>query len=139
MHQPPEYFIPFMHTIETTVLKVWEEFRSMNDKDVEFAYEKLKDYYKKTNQGKSPEEPETSSERRQALIDEILNAIDMREEIEADIPFINHPDFKPTGIPIPSLAAFYMMCFNRLIKSVQMWRKEFGPKGYLSFIKKNVV
>ncbi len=128
-----------MHTIETAVLKLWKELRPMNDNDVEFAYEKLKEYFRKKAQGKDMEEPETSSERRQALIDELLNAIDIREEIEADIPFINDPDFAPTGMPISSLAMFYMMCFNRLIKSVRMWRKELGPKGYLSFIEKHVM
>ncbi len=139
MQEPPEYFLPFMHTIESTVLKLWKELRSMNDSDVEFVYEKLKDYFRKKVQGKDLGEPETSSERRQALIDELLNAIDMREEIEADIPFINDPDYAPTGVPISSLASFYMMCFNRLIKSVRMWRKEYGPKGYLSFIDKHVM
>ena len=139
MQEPPEYWQPFMHTLETTVLRLWDEFPSLNDNDVEYVLEKLKEHYRKVSQGKSPEEPETSSERHQALIDELLNAVDMREEIEGDSPFINNPDYAPTGRPIPNLAALYVMCISRLIKSVRMWRKERGPKGYLTFIRSHVI
>lgn len=139
MTQPPDYFLPFLYSVETTVLELWKEFRSLNDKDVEYAYEKLKDYYKQISQGKSPEEPETSSERRQALIDELLNVIEEREETGEDAPFINDPKYAPAGIPISSLAAFYTMCFSRLLKSAQLWRKEAGPRGYLGFIKEQVI
>ena len=139
MQQPPDYLLPFMHTMETTVLEIWAEFPALNDKDVEFVYEKLKDYYKSVHQGKSPEEPETSSERKQALLDELHNKIDEREEMEADIGYINNPGIKPAGVPITSLAAMYVMCFNRLLKSVQMWRKELGAKGYLTFIRNHVI
>ena len=139
MQEPPEYWLPFMHNLETTVLAIWSEFSFLSDKDVEFAYEKLKIYYRKVSQGKSPEEPETTSERRQILMDELLNMIEIREEENIDSFFINHPDYAPTGKPIPNLAAFYVMALNRLIKSVRMWRKRSGPKGDLSFIRDHVV
>ena len=139
MTEPPFYFQAFMHSIETTVLRLWEEFPAMSDKDVEYVYDKLKDYFKKKSQGKDVEEPETISERKQVLIDELLNTIDLREEMEADSPFINNPEYKPTGRPIPNLPAFYLMALNRLIKSLRMWRKEFGSKGYLSFIRNHVI
>ncbi len=139
MKEPPFYFQPFMHAIESAVLQLWDEFPALNDKDVEFVYDKLKEYFRKKSQGKKLEEPETSSERKQALIDELLNIIDEREELEADAPCINSTEYMPTGIPIPNLSAFYMMCLNRLIKSVRMWRKEQGAKGYLSFIKTHVI
>lgn len=139
MQEPPDYWLPFMHSLETTIIALWSEYPSLNDKEVEFAFEKLKDYYRKISQGKSPEEPETTSERRQALIDELLNIVEEREELEADNYFINHSGYAPTGKPIPNLAAFYVMALNRLIKSVRMWRKERGPKGYLSFIRDHVI
>lgn len=123
-----------MQTIESITLMVYAEFPSMLDTDVEFAYENIKAYYKALATGKEPEEPLSTSDRRQALMDEILNAIDDREELEADLHVINNPNIQPSGKMIKSLPAFYMRCMGPLVKSVRFWRKENGKRGYLSFI-----
>ena len=46
-----------MHTVEQTVSRLWEEFPRLQDKDVEFVYQALKDYCKKRAKGVEPEEP----------------------------------------------------------------------------------
>ncbi|MCR9288340.1 hypothetical protein N8684_00785 [bacterium] len=138
MGEPPIYLQAILHTIESTTISIWEEFRLLKDKDVEYAYGKLKEFFQKKAQGKSIEEPLSSIERRQILMDEILNMLEAREEMEADSHFINNPDIAPNGIPIASLPALYVMGFNRLIKSVRFWRKEFGEQGYLGYVSKFV-
>lgn len=134
-NQPPMHQQTFLHSIEQTVLMVWKELPNLQDKDVEYAYQSLKDYYRKLGKGASCEEPLSTIEKRQALIDEILNRIDAREEIEADAFVVNNPGIQPDGRPISKLPIFYARCFSRLIKSVRRWRKERGSIGYLSFIK----
>lgn len=138
MANPPGYLMPVLHSIETTVLSVWNEFPQLKDKDVEFVYDQLKTYYKKRLQGKEIDEPISTIARNQALIDEILNFIDVREEMEADLGLINNPAIMPDGRPILDLSALYVYAFNTLTNSVRLWRKNTSG-GYLKFIKENVL
>ena len=57
MTEPPFYQKPVMHSIESTVLAVREEFTNLLDADVEFAYDQLANYYKAVAAGKEVEEP----------------------------------------------------------------------------------
>lgn len=134
MTEPPLYLQAVLHSIELVVKELYSEFKSLNDKDVEWVFQQLQLYYKQLAVGKSMEEPLSSLEKRQALIDEILNILEEREEIGADLDCINHPDCAPGGKLITSLAALYAMGFKRLQQSVRFWRKKEGAKGYLSFI-----
>jgi hypothetical protein len=134
MKEPPSYQQAFMQSIEMTVLTIREEFPKLLDEDVVYAFEQLTNYYQMLGKGKEAEEPLSTSERRQALIDEILNIIEEREEIGADVPFVNNPQVKPNGNPIPSLPIFYASCLKTLSKSVLFWKKEVGKTGYLNYI-----
>lgn len=138
MGEPPFFVQPLLFTIESTTVKVWGEFRSLKDKDVEYCFSQLKEFYRKKSQGKNVEEPLSSIEKRQILMDEILNSIELREENGADIHYVKNPEIIPDGKPISSLPALYVMVFNRLIKSVRFWRKELGEQGYLGYVSKFV-
>lgn len=134
MKEPPIYLQPLLHTIEQTVINLHEEFPRMVDNDVEFAYEKLAAYYKAQIGGKEVDEPQSSKDLRQDLMDEILNAIDLREEIQADIGAINNPEIRQGEHLIPNLAFLYSIAFKRLKESAKFWRKTNGKKGYLTFV-----
>lgn len=138
MTEPPFYLQAVLHSIESVVRDLFAEFDAILDKDVEWVFEQLQQYYKQLASGKNVEEPLSSLERRRALIDEILNILEEREAIEADLGCINNPDCAPGGRPIPSLAALYVMGFKRLQQSVRFWRKKNGAKGYLFFISNHV-
>ena len=79
-------------------------------------------------------EPSSGTAARQALIEAILEAIDVRESMDADEPYIDNPDIQPGGRTIHCLEALYEMGFSYLIRSARFWRKENGPKGYLRFL-----
>jgi len=134
MAHPPDYLMSALYSIEQEVIKMAEEFESLNDKDVEWVYEQLKGYFKEVAAGKSPEEPLSTFDRRQALIDEILNILDDREELGIDDDYINNPEYMAGDHLIPSRAVLYRMAFKRLQSSVRLWRKELGPRGYITFI-----
>lgn len=134
MKEPSLYQQDFMQPIEFKVLEIREEFPKLLDDDVAFVFDQLTSYFQKLAKGKEVEEPLSSSERRQALIDEILNIIEEREELEADLSVINNPQIRPNGNPIPSLPIFYASCIKTLSKSVRFWRKEAGKTGYLNYI-----
>ncbi|MFT4758728.1 MAG: hypothetical protein ACI9LN_000690 [Saprospiraceae bacterium] len=131
---PPDFLQPILHSIEGTTIRIHTEFPTIVDNDVEWVYDRLLTYYKNRISNKNVEEPLSTVERRQILIDEILNIIDVREEREMDIQFINNPKFINIGNPIPSIEIFYTLAFKRLRNSVRTWRKKRGRKGYLSFI-----
>jgi len=134
MKEPPFYLQPILHTIEQTVINLYNEFPKMRDNDVEFAYDKLASYFRAQIGGREAKEPESSHDLRQDLMDEILNAIDLRKEVEADIQFINNPEIRHGERPIPNLAFLYAIGFKRLKDSAKFWRKRNGPKGYLNFV-----
>ena len=126
---------PLFHSIEKAVMAVHEEFPKLADKEVEFAYEQLKKYFIQKSRGKEVEEPLSTSERKQVLMDEILNALEAREETEEDDYLIMNDDIRPDGRPIASLEVYYASALNRLIKSERTWRKR---GGYLKFIRENI-
>lgn len=131
---PPEFLQPLLHSIEGTAIRVHKEFPKLVDNDVEWVYDRLLTYYKGRISNPDLEEPLSTVERKQVLLDEILNIIDIREEGEMDAHFINNPEYTNGGNPIPSVEIFYTLAFKRLRNSVRMWRKKDGRKGYLSFI-----
>lgn len=134
MKKPPYYLQPILHTIETVIVQIKEEFPRLVDKDVEDVLTRLEKYYKTRSRNKNAEEPEVHSERKQALIDEILNAIEAREELEADIQYIKNPEVLQGFHQIPTLEHLYCMALKRLRDSVRFWRKEHGATGYLKYI-----
>jgi len=134
MKQPPYYLQPLLASIEGVTAKMHKEFPKLVDKEIEWVYEKLGDHFKLKSRGKAKEDPISPTERKQALLDEILNAIDEREENEEDEHLINNHDFKTGEHPYPSLEVIYIQVFKSLKNSARFWRKENGPKGYIKFV-----
>lgn len=134
MTEPPFYLQPVLQSIESVVKVLYAELKSLNDKDVEWVFEQMQLHFKQVATGKNVSEPISSIVRRQALIDEILNILEDREDMQADIACLHNPRCTPGGKLITSLASLYAMGFKRLQQSVRFWRKKDGAKGYLSFI-----
>ncbi len=134
--RPNQALYPILHSIETTVLQLTEEYPKLKDKDIEWCYEKLKDFYRKQSQGRACDEPISSSEAKQNLMDEILNILDTREEENLDSDLLNQQHLANV---YANLHEVYASCFNSLIASVRLWRKEKNVPGYLSYIRKNVL
>jgi len=139
MKVPPDYLMPILYGIEKTILEIYEEFPRMVDADVLWCCEKLHDYYRKTAQGKEMEDPESPIQRKQDLMDELLNTLEDREKEEIDIESINNPDIRQGEAMYTSYAMLYAAALKRVRDSVRFWKKKGGKTGYLSFIKDQVV
>ena len=94
MTEPPEYMLPVLYGIEKTILELYEEYPKLADVEVEWVCEKLHDYYRKLAQGKEMEDPESPSQRKQDLVDEILNTLEDREAEGIDKNLINNPEYR---------------------------------------------
>lgn len=131
---PPYYLQALLKSIESVVVKLHEEFPKLHGAEIEWVYEQLLKYYKSVASAKEVDEPESTIERKQALVDEILNSIDLREDLAADASYINNPEVLQGTSTIPSLAHLYALAFKTLLKSAKTWRKRDGRKGYIKFI-----
>lgn len=130
MKTPPEYLMPILHQIEDTVIHLSKEFPKLSDKEIELSYNQLKTYYQKQSRSSgSVEEPLASSDRRQALIDEIMNTLDFRKEEALDDAILG--SFHGNQI-LKNHEQLYHLALKRLHKSVRLWKSE---GGYLNFIK----
>lgn len=129
--------MPVLHSIESEVIKLYDEFPNFVDKDVEWVYDKLNAYYKALARGKQIGEPLSTSERKQALVDELLNKIDLRAESGADDSIIGVE--KHGSRLIDSREVLYEIAFKSLLGSARFWRKKDGKTGYLDFISGTVI
>jgi hypothetical protein len=132
---PPDYLTPSIMSVEQAVNATYKEYPQLRDKDVEEIYVQFKDFYQKLAMDKEMFEPVSTKATRQALIDAILKALDIREEIGADDHYIMNERYTLGGRPIHCLEALYAAGFNHLIRSVRFWRKERGQTGYLDYIR----
>ncbi|NBC06650.1 MAG: hypothetical protein GVY26_05605 [Bacteroidetes bacterium] len=137
-HMPPDFLQPCLFSVEEAVIKVSKEHPRLEDKDVEMVYDSLQKFFKKLAQGKSMDEPTSTITRKQALIEAIITALDVREELGADEHVLQNTDYTLGGKTIPYLETLYATGFNYLRRSARFWRKENGARGYLSFIRDNV-
>ncbi len=137
--RPADYMLPVLHDIETTILELYDEFPRMVDADVLWCCEKLQDYYKKIAQGKEMEDPESPIQRKQDLMDELLNTLEDRENDELDKDIINNPACRQGEAMYSSYAMLYTAALKKIRDSVRFWKKEGGKTGYLRFIKGSVI
>ncbi|MBK7409133.1 MAG: hypothetical protein IPJ40_14360 [Saprospirales bacterium] len=133
-HNPPDYLLGPLMSVELAVLSVFKAHPQLQDKEIETIYEQFKDFYQNLAKGKEVYEPDSGNAIRLAVISAILVALDMRVETGADDHLIQNDEVHPGGRPIPNVEALYASGFNYLIHSTRFWRKENGPKGYLKFI-----
>jgi len=134
MAHPPEYLEPLLETIESATYQVHKTHPQLVDKEVEKTYTQLKEFFQKLAQGKELYEPTSTLKARQALIEALIDGIDLREEERLDEHLVNNPEYQPGGRPFANLEQVYATAFNYLRKSVRLWHKEGGRKGYLNFI-----
>jgi len=134
MTEPPEYMLPVLYGVEKTILEIYEEYPRLADVDVEWTCDKLHDYYRKLAQGKEMEDPESPSQRKQDLVDEVLNTLEAREAEGFDKDLIKNPEYRQGEAMYGSHAMLYAASLKRLRNSVRFWRKREGRTGYLKFI-----
>lgn len=136
---PPDYIMILLKDIEVIILNISAEFPKLADADVEWCCEKLIKYFKVLSKEKETEEPESPSEMKQALMDELLNRLEEREATEADSHIINNPNIKLGVMMYRNYPSLYVTAFKIIQSSARFWRKERGRKGYLNFIDRHVI
>lgn len=139
MGRPPEYLMGTLHSIESEVVKCYKEFPRLLDKDIEWIYDKLFNYYRSLSRGKQVDKPLSTSNQKQAVIDEIVNKLDIGRAIGADADKNIIGQVKHGTRVIDSLEMLYELAFKTLRDSARFWRKKDGKTGYLDFILGSVI
>lgn len=138
MSTPSEYLYPILEDIERTVIDLKDEYSFLKDKDIEWCYGQLKDYYRKKSINKPAVEPESNADAKQDLMDEILNRLDERIEDGLDNHLLDSLIDTNGDKAYANSNEVYSVCFNHLIKSVKFWRKNKNAPSYLAHIKANI-
>lgn len=137
-HNPPEEIHPILFRIEAATVDTRRKYDRLSDDDVEFVYQKLYDYYSKSAKGSDPKEPSSTVRRKDELITRIFNILESRYEEGLDEHLVNSQRFQPSGFPFRNEDAVYALALKHLIRSVRLWRKKDGKKGYLRFVSEHI-
>lgn len=138
MPKPKDYLFPILHSIESAIILISKEYPKVKDKEIESSYKTLKLFFRQKSFNESLEEPESTNEVKQDLMDEILNALDVREEGNFDSHLLNDVEYSIGGKMFLNLNQVYAHCFNCLEDSVRFWRKDKNSPSYLAYIKKYI-
>lgn len=135
---PPDQIHPILFRIEAAAADYSDEEPKLIDDDIEFVYNKLYTFYDKSAKGKDLPEPTSTVARKRELLDRILQILEERYEEGLDEHLVNSAGFQPSGFPFRNEDAIYAYGLKFLIRSVRIWRKKRGKKGYLTFVKEQL-
>ncbi len=135
VRQPIEeaYFDVFQN-LEFNIVQFYRQNPELTDWDVERAIEELIRHYQALWRGREPRAPRLKTERRQELY-ELLAA--MCEFRLGNATMVQAETGEELALPIeiePLTLEEIIAVLKRLRKSVRLWNKRGGVRGYLTFI-----
>ena len=127
-----ERYQDVLQNLEFVVMQVARENPNLLDTDVELAYEALIRYYQAEARGREPRTPDLD-----APIDEIFKSLRAMADFRLGrnpIPVTGDATEDGGLQPPPLTVDEIIQCLKRLRKSVRLWSKRGGRRGYLTYI-----
>jgi hypothetical protein len=119
-----EDYMDVFQNIETVIVQVYHKYPELADFDVEMAVGNLMDRYKSEQRGRAPR-PMPLNELSQDVYAAAEAMCEWRlGRGESGLPVAPEP------LPLEIMVAI----LKRLLKSIDMWTKRGGRRGYLTFI-----
>ena len=134
---PHELLYPLLFDIERTTVTFSRKYPRLVDKDIGAVYNAYREFFVGLSQGRDLDDPYSTLHHRRHLIDKLWKVIVYRERRGAD-DFVPDGDLVIGGRVITSYGQMYALGFNELRKSVRLWSKRGGPKGYIKFVRERV-
>ena len=120
-------FLDILQNIEAAIIATYKAHPEISDKDVLLATERLIGSYTRERK-KLPALPVSLPKNSMLMYEAMKGACEFRLTRES----LNAVDDEVVGYRIP--VRLLIPCLDRLEKSMQMWHKRDGFRGYLAFI-----
>lgn len=127
---PDERLFTLHLAIEYAVAHTLRRFKNMQDKDIEWVYEKYRNYFLAVRQGKEPAEPDSTRSDRSELTDYLWECLLKWEDASGPEGLLDG-SFRHGNRTVTTVEELYVIAFNDLRKSCRIRRQMDGPRGYV--------
>jgi hypothetical protein len=127
-------YMDVLQNIECAIINAWKRHRELCDYDVMRTLEALMDVYVAEKVGRPPRESNLSSAEQEMLAD-------VRDICEWRLGRLKATDDQGeelSDLSKPITPDELIRCLKRILKSVKMWNREGGRRGYLTFVSQYV-
>ena len=125
-----EKYIDVLHNIETALVHAYDEHAEMSDWEARDAVKALMRMYKAERDGRA-----TPALKLKPLAQEAYNNVKMLCDWRLGRAIILTEDGKPPAdLPPPKTLDEMIACLQRILRSIEMWQKEGGRRGYYNFV-----
>jgi hypothetical protein len=126
-------YMDVLQNIEMAIVSVYRENHGLLDYDVDKVLNILWTEYRNEKQGRSRPAPRLG-ENAQLVYDRVKEMCEWRLGHSAEIRIRGAVQVKPEPLSVDEI----MDCLKRIRKSVDLWNKQGGRRGYLYFIDNNI-
>jgi hypothetical protein len=140
-----EKHVDVLHNIETSIVVIYRNEKTLTDWDVLRAVESLIDEYQAEKSGREPRKtvlkPLAEATRDlvhstcEMTLGRLLTIVETEEKV---LGIFKRKRYE--GVPIePKTVDELLLCLRRIRDSIQFWTKESGRQGYLQYIDQFIV
>ena len=128
-----EQYLDVLQNIEFAIVEEFRRDPAILDLNVREAVNVLVRQYESEEEGRTPPRAQTT-DRTRAVFDAVRTVCEWR------MGRPRGPVLAKDDPPVPDIAVAEMAaCLKRIRKSVDLWSKESGPRGYLNFVRQYIV
>ena len=130
-----EEYIDVFQNLESVIVSVYRHSPELVDWDVEVVVDALLRRYQAEMRGHEPRPPRLTTELREELF-ALLEGICQWHLGDDEIFFVSAKDEKPVDIPAPDPLTLeeIVAILKRIRKSIRLWNKGGGIRGYLTYV-----
>ena len=129
-----DQYLDVLHNIETALVHVYEERKELTDWEARDGVNALIRSYKAEARGRA-----APTLQLNALAQEAYTSVKMMCDWRLGRATILTEDGKsPTDLPPPKTVDEIILCLQRILRSIEMWQKEGGRRGYFNFVSRYV-
>ncbi|MBM3127035.1 MAG: hypothetical protein FJ009_00185 [Chloroflexi bacterium] len=130
MEKFEDKYLDVLHNIETALVHTYDKHAEMTDWEARDAVKALMRTYKAERDGRA--EPNLNLK---PLTQEAYTNVKMLCDWRLGRATILTEDGKPPAeLPLPKTLDEMIACLQRVLRSIEMWQKEFGRRGYYDFV-----
>ena len=129
-----EKYLDVLHNIETALVHTYDEHKEMTDWEARDAIHALMRAYKAETRGRIA--PTMSLNPR---AQEAFTNVKMMCDWRLGRATLLTEDGKPPDVEIPPKTVDeIILCLQRILRSIEIWQKEGGRRGYYNFVREYV-